>query len=277
MRLHGGVFIPDPGQAQNPAWTRDPHQKSMSSNIEEKVVVILDGGNATGDAIARRLAEDGAAIVLGGADLGAIEELATELRWNGSRVVTRVTDMTQRFQVSALIAAAIDTFGRVDAMINNPMPTDGLLPGENDPEDVVTGLHVLGALHGGLSAFGYMKARGTGHIVNVAPPTMLTNGKANRYDEATNYALSRLSIFLRSRAEEHGIRVTFVAARPSYGNPDVAIAEHLDKSFRIEPAIHTASLARAVTFAVGQPRDVEINEILFRQFWANFDPCETSP
>src|ERR1035437_822355 len=96
----------------------------MSQNIEGKVVVITGASSGLGEAAARLLSADGAVVVLGARRVDRIQSLAGELVANGGKALAQATDVTDRDQVKRLVDTAVQTYGRIDVMVNNA----GLMP-----------------------------------------------------------------------------------------------------------------------------------------------------
>ena len=96
----------------------------MSKNIEGKVVVITGASSGLGEATARLLSAEGASVVLGARRVDRIQSLADELTSSGGKALALTTDVTDCDQVKRLVDAAVQTYGRIDVMINNA----GLMP-----------------------------------------------------------------------------------------------------------------------------------------------------
>lgn len=96
----------------------------MSENIDGKIVLITGASSGLGEAAARLLSEQGASVVLGARRADRIQTLADEINGNGGKALALTTDVTQRDQVKALVDAAVQTYGRIDVIINNA----GLMP-----------------------------------------------------------------------------------------------------------------------------------------------------
>ena len=242
----------------------------MSTNIEGKVVVITGASSGLGEATARLLSEQGATVVLGARRADRIEALAAELNGNGGHALAVATDVTDRGQVKALVDAAAQAYGRVDVMINNAglMPHSPLERLKIDDWNRTIDVNIKGVLYGIAAALPYMKQQKAGHIINVssvAGHKVTPNGAVYC---ATKHAVRVISEGLRTEVKPYNIRTTIISPGAvatelpdSITEPD--IAERVNKFYK-DVAIPADSFARAVVFAMSQPDDVDVNEILFR-------------
>jgi NADP-dependent 3-hydroxy acid dehydrogenase YdfG len=242
----------------------------MSNNIEGKVVVITGASSGLGETTARHLSAQGATVVLGARRQDRIEKLAGELNAAGGKAIAVKTDVTKREQVDDLVGAAVQTYGRVDVMINNAglMPQSLLERLKLDEWDRMIDVNIKGVLYGIAAALPQMKQQKAGHFINVSSVAGHKVGPGFAVYAATKHAVRALSEGLRQEVKPYNIRTTVVSPGAvatelpnSVSDPDVA--ERL-RTFYADVAIPADSFARAVAFAVNQPEDVDINEILFR-------------
>jgi NADP-dependent 3-hydroxy acid dehydrogenase YdfG len=142
----------------------------MSEGIANKVVVITGASSGLGEATARHLAAQGAAVVLGARRAGRIAALAGELTAAGHKAIAVPTDVTDRDQVRRLVDTAVEEFGRIDVMLNNAglMPLAPLERLKLDEWDRMIDVNIKGVLHGVAAALPHMQARKSGHIINVS-------------------------------------------------------------------------------------------------------------
>ncbi|HEY3269508.1 MAG TPA: SDR family oxidoreductase [Armatimonadota bacterium] len=242
----------------------------MSENIEGKVVVITGASSGLGEATARHLSAQGAAVVLGARRADRIQALADDLNGQGGKALAVATDVTDRNQVKALVDAAVHTYGRIDVMINNAglMPQSPLERLKVDEWDRMIDVNIKGVLYGIAAALPYMKERKAGHFINVASVAghkVRPNGVVY---SATKHAVRVISEGLRQEVKPYNIRTTVISPGAvatelpdSISEPDISEGMH---QYYEELAIPADSFARAVAFAMSQPEDVDINEILFR-------------
>jgi NADP-dependent 3-hydroxy acid dehydrogenase YdfG len=241
-----------------------------SDNIAGKVVDITGASSGLGEAAARRLAALGAPVVLGARRRERLEALAADLTGGGARAVAVTTDVTDRAQVQRLVDAAVTTYGRVDVMINNAglMPQSPLGRLKTSEWDRMIDVNIKGVLYGIAAALPYMERQKAGHFINVSSVAGHKVRAGGAVYSATKHAVRVISEGLRQEVKPFGIRTTVISPGAvdtelpqTITEPDVA--ERM-KQFYAEQAISADSFARAVIFAIGQPDDMDVNEILYR-------------
>ena len=241
----------------------------MSNNIAGKVVVITGASSGLGEATARLLSAQGARVVLGARRVDRIQAVADELTNSGGKALAVATDVTDYDQVKALVDAAVQTYGRIDVLINNAglMPHSPLERRKVDEWDQMIDVHIKGVLYGIAAALPYMKEQMAGHIINVSSVAGHKVRPGGVVYAATKHAVRVLSEGLRMEVKPYNIRTTVISPGAvatelpnSVTEPD--IAETIRKGY--ERALPADSFARAVVFAMSQPEEVDVNEILFR-------------
>ena len=242
----------------------------MSENIEGKVVVITGASSGLGEAAARRLSAEGATVVLGARRSERIESLAAELVKRDGKALAVVTDVTDHAQVKRLVDAAVEKYGRIDVMLNNAglMPHSPLERLKIDDWNRTIDVNIKGVLYGIAAALPHMKRAKSGHIINVSSVAGHKVTPAGAVYAATKHAVRVLSEGLRMEVKPYNIRTTIISPGAvaselpdSITEPDVS--DRIQKFYE-ENAIPADSFARTVVFAMSQPDDVDINEILFR-------------
>ncbi len=242
----------------------------MTQSIQGKVVVITGASSGLGEATARHLSALGASVVLGARRADRIQSLAAELTAKGGKAMALTTDVTRHEQVKRLVDAAVQSYGRVDVMINNAglMPQSPLDRLKIDEWDRMIDVNIKGVLYGIAAALPHMTQRKAGHIINVSSVAGHKVRAGGAVYAATKHAVLALSEGLRQEVKPYNIRTTVISPGAvatelpdSVTEPDLADSFH---KFYEEFAIPADSFARAVAFAIGQPDDVDINEILFR-------------
>lgn len=236
--------------------------------IKDKVVVITGASSGLGEATARRLVKGGAKVVLGARRMDRLQALAKDLGLDEQAVVK--TDVTQRDQVEALVERAIQLHGRIDVMLNNAgvMPHSPLERLKVEEWDQMIDVNIKGVLYGVAAAMPHMTAQKSGQIINVSSVAGHKVGPGSAVYAATKHAVRVISEGLRQEVKPYNIRSTIISPGAvdtelpnSISENDVSEAIH---DFYEQYAIPADSFARSVEFAMSQPEDVDINEILFR-------------
>ncbi len=242
----------------------------MSESIAGKVVVITGASSGLGEAAARLLAARGASVVLGARRVERLRALADELSAAGGKALAVETDVADRGQVQRLVDAAVEAYGRVDVLINNAglMPQSLLASLRVDEWDRMIDVNLKGTLYGIAAALPHMQRQRGGHIVNVSSVAGHKVGPGSAVYSATKHAVRALSEGLRQEVKPWNIRTTVISPGAvatelpdSVADPEVAERVH---QLYADVAIPADSFARAVAFAIGQPDEVDINEILYR-------------
>ncbi|MCY0994559.1 SDR family oxidoreductase [Nannocystis sp. ILAH1] len=238
------------------------------SEIENKVVLITGASSGIGEATARLLAKHGAHVVLGARRTERLATLADEIAGDGGSVRYRRLDVTQRADVAAFVAFAQATFGRVDVIVNNAgvMPLSNLEALKVEEWDRMIDVNIRGVLHGIAAGLPVMQQQRRGHFVNLSSigghyvvPTAAVYC-------ATKFAVRAISDGLRQEVGGD-IRVTVI----SPGVTESELAETISdpgardgmKEFR-KIAIPAAAIARAILFAIEQPPEVDVSEMIVR-------------
>ena len=188
----------------------------------------------------------------------------------GGRALAIATDVTDRHQVSRLVDTAVQTFGRVDVMINNAglMPQSLLERLKIDEWDRMVDVNIKGVLYGIAAALPHMTRQKSGHFINVSSVAGHKVRSGSTVYSATKHAVRVISEGLRQEVKPYGIRTTIISPGAvdtelpdTITDPEVAVAM---RKFYDDIAISADAFAHAVAYALGQPEDVDVNEILFR-------------
>jgi NADP-dependent 3-hydroxy acid dehydrogenase YdfG len=242
----------------------------MNNNIEGKVVVITGASSGLGEATARLLSSQGATVVLGARRVDRITSLAKELSGESGKSLAIGTDVTDFDQVKRLADTAVETYGRIDVMLNNAglMPHSPLERLKIDDWNRTIDVNIRGVLYGIAAALPHMKLQKSGHIISVSSVAGHKVSPGGAVYSATKHAVRVISEGLRQEVKPYNIRTTVISpgaiATELPGSiTEADVAQHVQK-FYDAVAIPAESFARMVAFAMSQPEDVDVNEILFR-------------
>ena len=240
----------------------------MTNNIAGKVVVITGGSSGLGEATAHYLAEKGAKVVLGARRVEKLEKVATEIKKKGGAVEILRTDVTNADDVKALIKKAIDSFGKIDVMVNNAgiMPLAPLSALKVNEWDSMIDVNIKGVLYGIAAALPEFEKQKSGHFINLASVAGLKVSPGGAVYSGTKYAVRAISEGLRQEVGKD-IRTTILSpglidSELQLGSSDEGTSQFIQQVYK--DAIPAISIAKAVAYAIEQPADVDINELVIR-------------
>lgn len=238
------------------------------SEIQNKVVIITGASSGLGEATARRLANNGAKLMLAARREDKLKAIVTDLEKAGATAQYKVTDVSNRAQMEALARVTKQAYGRVDVLVNNAglMPLSPLAALKVDEWDTMVDVNIKGVLYGVAAVMPIMKEQKSGHIINlssVAGHQVFPSGVVYC---ATKFAVKAISegIRLESEGEIRSTNISpgAVATELTNSISHEESAENADQLYEV--AIDADVIARAITFAIEQPEDVDINEIIVR-------------
>jgi NADP-dependent 3-hydroxy acid dehydrogenase YdfG len=239
------------------------------TGIEGKVVVITGASSGIGAATALLLAERGAKVVLGARGPDRLKALADRIADAGGEVACAPTDVRRREDVAKLVGLACERFGKLDVLVGNAgvmpiSPLDDLRV--EDWEDMID-VNVKGVLYGIAAALPVFRAQGFGHFVHTASTAAFRVVPNMSVYAGTKVAVRAISEGLRQEAGDK-LRVTIISPgmtrtnfAESMTNP--AVKAQLSET-RDAVAMPPEAIARAIAFAVEQPAEVDVSEVVVR-------------
>jgi NADP-dependent 3-hydroxy acid dehydrogenase YdfG len=241
----------------------------MNSNIAGKVVVITGASSGLGETTARHLSAAGASLVLGARRKDRLEALVNEIRAAGGKAEMVVTDVTKREQVEGLINTAVTHFGRVDVLINNAglMAIAPLTELKIEEWERMIDINVKGVLYGIAAALPVFEKQGNGHFINIASVAGIkVFSPGGTVYSGTKFAVHAITEGLRHEVGG-AIRTTTISpgaveSELKLGSTHAESAKFVGDFYK--SAIPAMSVARAIAYAIEQPADVDVNEIVLR-------------
>lgn len=239
----------------------------MTTSSKPKVVLVTGASSGIGEAVARRLAAAGHRVVLGARRGERLAALDTELRGQGLRSAYRALDVTQLDDMQQFVAFAEQHFGPVDVIVNNAgvMPLSTLDALKVDEWNRMIDVNIRGVLHGIAAVLPGMRARGHGQVINVSSIGGHSVVPSAAVYCATKFAVRAISDGLRQETDR--IRVTVIS--PGVVTSELAdsisdpAAREAMQAFR-KVAIEPDAIARAIAYAIEQPDDVDVSEVIVR-------------
>ena len=242
----------------------------MDTDLSGKVVAVTGASAGIGEAIALSAAEAGAAVALAARRLDRIEALAQRIQQEGASAIAIRCDVGEEEQARSFVQGAHDQLGRLDVLVNNA----GVMllgPIENAPTEEwrrMIHANVFGVLYCTHAALPLMRAQGSGHIVNVSSVAGRVARLGSGVYNLTKWGVGAFSESLRQEAVALGVRVTLIepgaVATELAGHNRPEVLEEMAKSFAGVTPLAAEDIAAAVLYAIGQPPNVSVNEVLVR-------------
>ena len=238
------------------------------TEISGKVVAITGASSGLGEATARFLAAKGAKVFLGARREENLKRIVAEIGGSGGLADYRQVDVAQREQVDRFVKTSVELFGRIDVLVNNAglMPLSPLAARKVEEWDRMIDVNIKGVLYGIAAALPFMQAQKDGHIINMSSVAGHVVFPAAAVYCGSKFAVRAISEGLRMEIGPN-IRTTIISPgavkselADTISDPETA------KNVRelINVAIDADAVARAIAFAIEQPKDVDINEIVVR-------------
>ena len=236
--------------------------------ISKKVVLITGASSGIGEATARVLSEAGAYIVLGARRTDRLEHVVEEIRAAGGQAEYYTLDVTQLEQMKAFVDFAKQKFGKVDVFINNAgvMPLSPLNSYKVEEWNRMIDVNIRGVLHGVAAGLPVMEQQKSGHFINIASIGAYEVSPTASVYCATKFAVRAITEGLRQESSGD-IQVTLVSPGVTESELADSISDEQARIAMIEYrriSIPARAIANAILYAIQQPKEVDVNEIIVR-------------
>lgn len=234
---------------------------------EMKIVLITGASSGIGEAVALELSRAGHVVIVGARRTDRLQSLVGRIEASGGIARAHRLDVTLRDDFSRIVSATLEEFGRIDVIVNNAgiMPLSPLNALKVNEWDQMVDVNIKGVLNGIAAVLPEMEAKGSGHIINVASIGAHRVSPTAAVYCATKYAVWAISDGLRQETDR--LRVTVIS--PGVVTSELAetisdeTARAAMREFR-RNAIGPDAIARAIRYAIDQPLDVDVSEIVVR-------------
>ena len=240
----------------------------MSEGIEGKVVLITGASSGIGAVTAQMLAAKGARVAVAARRKDRLDTLVETIVSKGGVATAYVMDVTDRAQVLGVLDAIVADHGRLDVLINNAglMPIRPMAEVNVDEWDAMIDVNLKGVLYGIAAALPRFMAQDSGHIINLSSVAGIkVFAPGGTVYSGTKFAVSAITEGLR---QEIGGRIRVTAIEPGAVDSDLKFSTTGGASDSVlsfyEQAIPAEAIARAIAFAIEQPAEVDVNEIVIR-------------
>jgi len=238
------------------------------SEIKDKVVIITGASSGLGEATARRLAKNGAKLMLAARREERLKQLVTDIQKDGGTAKYEVIDVTNKSQVEALAKAAHQAYERIDVLVNNAglMPLSPLDETKVDEWDKMVDVNIKGVLYAIAAVLPIMRQQKSGHIINISSVSGHKVFPGGTVYCATKFAVKAISegIRLESNGEIRATNISPGAVDTELTNTisHEETAKNVKKMYSI--SIDSDAIARAIAYVIEQPGDVDVNEMIIR-------------
>ncbi len=237
-------------------------------DLKGKSVLITGASSGIGEATARHLAARGADVLLGARRVDRLKAAAQEIAATGGNALYRALDVTDLADMQAFIDHGAKAFGKVDVIVNNAglMPLAPLDALKIDEWNRMIDVNIRGVLHGIAAGLPLMKRQGSGQFINVGSIASHAVWPTTAVYSATKYAVLAISEGLRQ--ENKDIRVTVVSPGATESELAGTITHETTRDFIVNDfrkiVLPAKAIAKAIGYAIAQPDDVDVNEIIVR-------------
>jgi clavulanate-9-aldehyde reductase len=242
----------------------------MSTDLSGKVIAVTGASSGIGEATALACARAGAAVALAARRAERIEALAQRIAAEGGRAIAVPTDVGDEAQARAFVEQAHSELGRLDVLVNNA----GVMllgPIENAPTEEwrrMIHANVFGVLYCTHAALPLMHKQGSGHVINISSVAGRVARLGSGVYNLTKFGVGAFSESLRQEGVALGVRVTLIepgaVATELPGHNREEVLEQMAKRFAGVTPLSADDIADAVLYAIGQPPNVSVNEVLVR-------------
>lgn len=239
------------------------------AEIQGKVVVITGASSGIGAVTAKELAKQGAAVVLGARRKDRLDALVQEIEQGGGKALAVACDVVKREDLVALVQAGVKTFGKVDVLINNAgiMPISPMSELRVEEWEQTIDVNIKGVLYGIAAALPVFEQQGSGHIINISSIAGIRSFPTAAVYCGSKWAVGAITDTLRQEVAAKNIRTTVILPG--------AIATELGETVHHQEtkeamadfmsiAVPPESIADAIAFAIGQPANVGVHEVVVR-------------
>jgi NADP-dependent 3-hydroxy acid dehydrogenase YdfG len=249
---------------------------AATSNLEGTVALVTGASSGIGEATARRLAAEGAAVAVVARRVDRLERLGGEIAAGGGTALPIEADVSERGQAQSAVARAVDELGRLDVLVNNAgvMLLGPIVEAPVGEWEQMVQVNLLGLLYTAHAAMPHLleaatrEPRNVADLINISSVAGRVARRGSGVYNATKHGVGAFSESLRQEVTRRHVRVALVepgavaTELQSHNRPEVKDA--IEKRFEDMEILEAEDIADAIAYAVTRPRHVAVNEILIR-------------
>ena len=246
--------------------------------IKDKVVIITGASSGIGEATARRLAGDGAKVVLGARREDRLKDLAGEIEQAGGRAIWNALDVASAEDNRRIVEAAVEAFGRIDAIFLNAglMPSSPVSALKTDEWDQMVDVNIKGVLNGVAAVMPKFLEQKSGHILATSSVAGLKAYPGASVYGGTKWFVRNFMEVLRMESASEGTNIRTATIYPAAINTELLSTITDEKAAEGMKGLYDAygiapeRIADVIPFALDMPEDTTVNEFTVgpaRQPW----------
>jgi NADP-dependent 3-hydroxy acid dehydrogenase YdfG len=248
----------------------------MADQLNGTVAFVTGASSGIGEATARALADQGAAVAIAARRKDRLDKLAGEIEQGGGRALAIETDVTDQEQAIAAVERAVSELGRLDTVVNNAgvMLLGPILDAPVEEWDRMIELNLKGLLYVTHAALPHLLQAAAGgprevvDLINISSVAGRVARSGSGVYNLTKHGVGAVSESLRQELTEHHVRISLVEP----GAVDTELKDHLREEIRDQALkrfadiemLQATDIADAIAYIVTRPRHVAVNELLIR-------------
>jgi NADP-dependent 3-hydroxy acid dehydrogenase YdfG len=249
---------------------------AATSNLDGTVALVTGASSGIGEATARRLAAEGAAVAVVARRADRLERLGSEIAAAGGTALPIEADVSEREQAEGAVARVVDELGRLDVLVNNAgvMLLGPIVEAPVEEWEQMTQVNLLGLLYTAHAALPHLleaaakEPRNVADLINISSVAGRVARRGSGVYNATKHGVGAFSESLRQEVTRRHVRVALVepgavaTELQSHNRPEVR--GEIEKRFESMDVLQAEDIADAIAYAVTRPRHAAVNEILIR-------------
>jgi NADP-dependent 3-hydroxy acid dehydrogenase YdfG len=238
-------------------------------DIKGKTIIITGASSGIGEATAKKLAREGANVVLSARRKDRLNSLKDEIEKNGGMALVVPGDVTKKEDFKKIVSATLEEFGSIDGIVNNAglMPLSYVKNLHTDEWDKMIDVNIKGVTNGVAAVLPTMMEQKSGHIVNISSSAGHKYYPGGAVYCATKAAVKMFTEGLRAElAPNYGINVTsidpgFVSTELTDTITDDEIKKDMEPMLKELTTLQAQDIADAIYYSLIQPKRANVNEV----------------